>query len=41
MFESGPLMNEQRYNHAAYRQPAFLICTAVLALAGVGMSLAT
>ena len=26
---------------AAYRQPAFLICTAVLALAGVGMSLAT
>ena len=34
-------MNEQRYNLAAYRQPAFLICTAVLALAGVGMSLAT
>jgi hypothetical protein len=34
-------MHEQRHNLAAYRQPAFLICTAVLALAGVGMSLAT
>jgi len=34
-------MNEQPHNLAAYRQPAFLICTAVLALAAVGMSLAT
>ncbi len=34
-------MHEQRHHLAAYRQPAFLICTAVLALAGVGMSLAT
>ena len=34
-------MNEQRHNLAAYPQPAFLICTAVLALAAVAMSLAT
>jgi hypothetical protein len=34
-------MDEQRRNLAAYRQPAFLIGTVVLALAGVGMSLAT
>jgi hypothetical protein len=34
-------MDNQPHNVAAYREPAFLICTAVLALAGVGMSLAT
>jgi hypothetical protein len=34
-------MNDPQHNFAAYRQPAFLICAAVLALAGVGMSLAT
>jgi len=34
-------MYEQPHHLAAYRQPAFLICTAVLALAGAGMSLAT
>jgi hypothetical protein len=34
-------MNEQQRNPAACRQPAFLICAAVLAVAGVGMSLAT
>ena len=34
-------MSNRRHNLAAYRQPAFLICTAVLALAGVGISLAT
>lgn len=34
-------MNDPQHNFAAYRQPAFVICTAVLALAGVGMSLAT
>ncbi len=35
------MMDERRHNFAAYWQPAFLICTMVLALAGVGMSLAT
>ena len=34
-------MDDRRHNLAAYLQPAFLICTAVLALAGVGMSVAT
>jgi len=34
-------MHELRHHLAAYRQPAFLICAVVLALAGVGMSLAT
>jgi hypothetical protein len=34
-------MDNRRHKIAAYLQPAFLICTAVLALAGVGMSLAT
>jgi hypothetical protein len=33
-------MNERRQNSTAYPQPAFVICTAVLALAGVGMSVA-
>ena len=32
-------MHERRHNNAAYWQPAFLICAAVLACAGVGMSL--
>jgi hypothetical protein len=35
------MMDNRRDCIAAYLQPAFLICTAVLALAGVGMSLAT
>lgn len=34
-------MHERQHNLAAYRQPAFLTCAVVLALAGVGMSLAT
>jgi hypothetical protein len=34
-------MKDRGHNKAAYWQPAFLICTAVLAWAGVGMSLAT
>ena len=34
-------MDDRRHNLGAYLQPAFLICAAVLALAGVGMSLAT
>ncbi len=34
-------MSDTRHNGAAYWQPAFLICTAVLALAGGGMSVAT
>jgi hypothetical protein len=34
-------MDERRHNIGAYFQPAFLICAAVLAVAGVGMSLAT
>jgi len=34
-------MDERRPNTSAYLQPAFLICTAVLALAAVGMSLLT
>jgi hypothetical protein len=34
-------MDDMRSNHAAYLQPAFLICTAVLALAGGGVSIAT
>jgi len=34
-------MNEQRHNQASCRQPAFVICTAVLALAAAGMSLAS
>jgi len=33
-------MSPRQHNLAAYREPAFLICAAVLALAGVGMSLA-
>ncbi len=35
------MMENQRHNGGTYFQPAFLICTAVLALAGVGMSLMT
>jgi hypothetical protein len=35
------LMADQRPSSKAYLQPAFLICTVVLALAGVGMSLLT
>lgn len=34
-------MDDRRHSRAAYWQPAFLICAAVLALAGVGISLAT
>ena len=34
-------MDDRRHKIVAYLQPAFLICTAVLALAAVGMSLAT
>ncbi|MCU0916409.1 MAG: EpsI family protein [Planctomycetes bacterium] len=34
-------MSQQRHNLAVYREPAFLICAAVLAFAGIGMSLAT
>ncbi len=34
-------MTEQRHHDSAYLQPAFLICAAVLACAGVGMSLLT
>jgi len=34
-------MGNTRHNSAAYWQPAFLICTAVLALAGGGMSVVT
>jgi len=34
-------MDDRRSNRGAHWPPAFLICTAVLALAGVGMSLAT
>jgi len=33
-------MNRTGQNRATYRQPAFLICAAVLALAGAGMSVA-
>jgi len=35
------MTDDRRHNSGAYLQPAFLICTAVLALAAVGMSLAT
>jgi hypothetical protein len=34
-------MNDPQHNLAVYRQPAFVICTAVLALTGMGMSFAT
>ena len=34
-------MDRTRHNKAVYRQPAFLICTVVLAAAGAGMSVAT
>ena len=33
-------MDDRRHNIAVYFQPAFLICTAMLVLAGVGISLA-
>lgn len=35
------MMVDRRHNRAAYLQPAFLICTIVLASAGVGMSCLT
>ena len=33
-------MTETKKDNAVYTQPAFVICVAVLALAGVGMSVA-